>query len=113
MCFKNLRDHSAPLFARLYRIYKAFISTCLPYLFTYKSLKKNNSIFVPYKGNYNTRLANMFTLAVPDIPTTHSRQSVRWVGTQVWNSLPLEFRDPQLEYNLFKIRLKRYLMSLQ
>ena len=64
MCFKNLRDHSAPLFARLYLLDLQSINKYMCALFTYKSLKKNNSIFVPCESNYNTRLANMFTQAV-------------------------------------------------
>ena len=65
--------------------------TCV---YVYKCLIFDNGMFDVYLPNvYNTRLSNSRSLIVPNILSSHSRQSVRWTGSQLWNGLPGYLRD--------------------
>ena len=82
-------------------------------LCVHKSLRLGNNLFSRYVPiDYNTRLGggNNVNAYVPNILSVHSRQSLRWVGSSNWNSLPQHLREIQ-EYNTFKIRLKKYLIN--
>ena len=112
MLFKKHREHTAPLFKimNMLPLHQIHFYMCI--LFVYKSIFNNsNSFFSQYVGNYNTRLSTMSVPAIPNITSSHSRQSIRWVGTRLWNDLPLEFRDGEISYDSFKFRLKRLLLT--
>ena len=66
--------------------------------------------YVP--GYYNTRLANSLSLVIPNIRLTHSRQSIKFLGSnfKLWNSLPQYLREFD-NLNVFKVNLKKYLLS--
>ena len=107
--FKSKFHPSAPLFKdhnilTLSQIYKY---NSLSYV--YRSLLKGSEWFIPYVCPINTRLASGYTLTVPPIMTTHSRQSVRWGGAKLWNSLPDNIKE-ETSYNSFKFKLKKYLL---
>ena len=81
-------------------------------LLVYKSLRNGcNQFFNIYNSeDHNTRRNNSNSLPVPNILTTHSRQSIRWMGCKVWNSLPIELRTLQ-NYNTFKLEYKQLLLT--
>jgi hypothetical protein len=79
-------------------------------LFTFKAVHNNSDWYTPVVNNQNTRLSSMSMLALPNIFSTHSRQSVQWVGTRIWNGLPQELRE-QDNYDTFKLKLKKLILS--
>jgi hypothetical protein len=115
MLFKSRYEHSAPLFKSLNMLTLDHVNNYMCAIFIYKSIcnDSNDEWFSLYVSNYNTRLSTLSVLSMPNINSTHSRQSVRWVGCRFWNCLPLELRDRELSFNSFKFRLKKYLLNLQ
>ena len=83
-------------------------------LCVHKSLRSNNNyLFTRYDSAVsNTRLSNRNTVVIPNIVSKHSRQSVRWVGCSVWNSIPQILRDTD-SYQGFKIKFKHHLMATE
>ena len=70
--------------------------------------EEGNDVFSPYEViNYRTRLADSNSLTIPDVRSTHSRQSVRWLGSRLWNSLPSRIREI-ISYETFKFNVKNY-----
>lgn len=110
--FKPKFYPSAPLFNNLNILTIKQINNynCCTYVF--KQLQTGSDWFVPYRQPANTGLSARNTLTVPAIMTTHSRQSVRWTGTHIWNSLPPELRDEN-SFNSFKFKLKKYILNLR
>ena len=114
MSYKPRCEPSAPLLrsSNFLNIYNINLYMCG--LFTFKRLIAESEWFTTYRPyEYNTRLSNMSTLILPNLMTSHSRQSVRWVGASVWNGLPAELRDVSLSYSSFKRQLKKVLMNRQ
>ena len=65
-------------------------------LFTFKRLIAESEWFTTYRPNeYNTRLFHMSTLILPNLMTSHSRQSVRWVGAWTTGGAPRCFTKLQ------------------
>ena len=114
MSYKSSCEPSAPLL-RLFNFSNIHnINLYMCGLFTFKRLIADSEWFTTYRPNeYNTRLSNMSTLILPNLMTSHSRQSVRWVGASVWNGLPAELRDVSLSYSVFKRQLKKVLVNRQ
>ena len=111
LLFKGKYEHTAPLFNDLYLLTVRQINEYMSCLCVHKSLRLGNNLFSRYVPiNYNTRLGGGNNVNVPNILSAHSRQSLRWVGSSNWNSLPQHLREIQ-EYNTFKIRLKKYLIN--
>ena len=86
--FKQKYKHTAPLFQNLNENTNKYILL----IYVFKSLHSDsNFMFTRYvPGYYNTRLANSLSLVVPNIRLTHSRQSIKFVGSKLWNSFPHE-----------------------
>ena len=76
----------------------------------YRHLNSGKETFVPYVCPYNTRRSEAPTLTLPVITTTHSRQSLRWRGVQIWNELPADLRL-ETSYNSFKRKFKYILLQ--
>ena len=76
--------------------------------FAFKRLIAESEWFTTYRpSEYNTRLSNMSILVLPNLMTSHSRQSVRCVWASVWNGLPTELQDVSLSYSVSRVNLKR------
>ena len=110
ICFKAKYDHTEPLFSSLNILNVTQINMYMFGIFTFKSLAAHGPHFTPYICPYNTRLSTMTTVALPNIVSTHSRQSVRWVGSRLWNELPEDIRSQETNYS-FKFKLKRHLLG--
>ena len=114
MCNAPSSEHSAPLFKSLYFLNMPSINLYMCGLFAYKGLNSGSEWFTVYEPNiYNTRLSTMSTLLLPNLMTSNSRQSVRWVGATLWSGLPSELRNFSLGYQTFKRQLKKVLMDRQ
>ena len=111
MTFSDRCASSAPLLKSLNLLPLQDINSYMCGLHVYKSLQTGNNLFTIYvQNNYNTRLANTRSVVMPNIIFSHSRQSVTWIGAQLWNRLPRELRDVQT-YGAFKFKLKRWLLD--
>ena len=110
--FKQKYEHTAPLFQNLNALTIENINKYISLIYLFKSLHSNsNFMFTRYvPGYYNTRLANSLSLVVPNIRLTHSRQSIKFLGSKLCNSLPLYLREFD-NLNVFKVNLKKYLLS--
>lgn len=106
------REHTAPLFHSLCLLRITTINLYMSCVYIFRSLLGINICdwFVRYECLYDTRLSSANTLVVPFVRSSHSRQSIRYNGVQVWNSLPNHIREIE-DYNLFKITLKKHLLS--
>ena len=101
--FKERYEHTVPLFIYLNCLNPGKINKYMSGLCVHKSLNSNNSLFTRYKtNNYNTRLSTRYTVSLPNISSSHSRQSMRWVGCIVRNGLSQYLRDAE-NYDTFKI----------
>ena len=66
-------------------------------------------MFIRYiPPHYNTRLGSASSLPVPDIRSNHSRQSIRWTGSHLWNALPQSFKEYDSFQNKHKTSLANY-----
>ena len=109
--FKPKFYPSSELFRFLNFLKMDEISQYMSVCYVFKSLKRNNGIFIEYETQYNTRLSNQpRVLVLPPIFTGHSRQSIRWVGPRLWNGLPPALRV-EMSYCSFKLNVKRYILS--
>ena len=91
----SLREHSGVVFVenKLLSVENYSIYMCL--LFVYKILFFHNDLarFSFYANpSYNTRYSSLRILCVPYIRTSHSRQSIDYLGPDLWNSMPLEIK---------------------
>ena len=79
-------------------------------LFVDKSLQNESNRFfnILYCEYQNTRRNNSNSLALPNILTIHSRQSIRWMGCKVWKSTYIELRTLQ-NNNTLKLKYKQLL----
>ena len=95
--FSGRYDHTAPMFRKFNPLTISQISSYMSALFVHKSLQNESNLFFNiYNGeHHNTRRRNSNSLALPNILATHSRQSIRWMGCKVWNSLPIDLRTLQ------------------
>ena len=110
MSFKPMYHPTHELFKRLNILTVPKINTYSSLSYTFKLLQSGHEWFQPYNSHINTRGSARSTLVLPPIMTNNSRQSVRWVGATLWNSLP-ECIKEQETYNSFKYKLKRYLIN--
>ena len=111
MSFKGKYEHTGPLFYMNNMLTIDKINEYMSLIYVFKKLQINNPVFqrcIPMQ--YNTRLGNSLSLVVPNITSNHSRQSVRWVGSQCWNSLPQKIRECNT-LNTFKLSLKLHLLE--
>jgi retron-type reverse transcriptase len=106
------RDHTAPLYRALGFLDISQINMYMSGIYVFKSLNNLSPCnwFHLYEGEYNTRFSAQSSLLVPFVRTTHSRQSIRFVGSNVWNMLPLVIKTAS-NYNSFKISLKRFMLN--
>ena len=107
--FKNMYHPSADLFQTLYllNLDQIKIYTCSIQVF--KSLTSSDNMFSFQESVHNTRSTNAVSL--PNILSSHSRQSVRWIGSVVWNGLPSDLRHLQQSLPTLKYKLKRHLIE--
>ena len=106
LSFKNRYEHTVPLFRDFNFLSVEQINKYMSVIFVHRCLNSGNNLFRRYSPiHYNTRLGNASVLTLPNIDSTHSRQSVRWVGCWCWNSLPQHIREIQ-NYNSFKLKAK-------
>ena len=111
----SLREHTGPVFVenKLLSFENASVYICL--LFVYKMLFFHNDLtwFSFYANpSYNTRYSTLRNLRVPYIRTSHSRQSIDYLGPVLWNSMPLEIKKVE-NPNTFKRLLKSHLLTRQ
>ena len=111
----SLREHTGPVFVenKLLSFENASIYMCL--LFVYKMLFFHNDLtwFSFYANpSYNTRYSTLRNLRVPYIRTSHSRQSIDYLGPVLWNSMPVEIKKVE-NPNTFKRLLKSHLLMRQ
>ena len=105
------RDSCAPLFKSLNFLPLNQINVYINVLYVFKSLLSADGNFNLYESNaYVTRLSNTRSVIIPNILSSHSRQSSRWIGGQQWNGLPQALRDVT-QYDNFKLSLKRHLLA--
>ena len=79
--FKERYEHASPLIIDLNCLNLGKINEYMSGLCVHKSLNSNNTLFARYQTtNYNTRLSTINTVSLPNISSSHSRQSVRCVG---------------------------------
>ena len=83
--FSGRCGHTAPLFRKFNLLTISQISSYMSALFVHKSLQnESNRFFNIYNcEHHSTRRNNSNSLALPNILTTHSRQSIRWMGCKV------------------------------
>ena len=74
-------------------------------------MHSSSNIFSFQTNIYNTRASNANIVSLPNIFTTHSRQSARWVGAREWNGLPDDVRHLHQSTSTFKYKVKRYLVN--
>ena len=111
LSFKNRYKHTAPLFRDFNFLPVEQINKYMNVIFVHKCLNSVNNLFRRYSLiHYNTRLGNASVLTLPNIVSTHSRQSVRWVGCSCWNSLPQHIREIQ-NYNSIKLKAKLHYVT--
>ena len=104
---------SVPLFRDLNLLPLDHLSIYSVNVFVHKTLLNSSSsaLFEIYIADaYNTRLSNSNSLSIPNIISTHSRQSIRWTGARCWNDLPQGLREETM-HKSFKSKLKKYLVS--
>ena len=114
MSFRNRFKHTTPLFSNYNMLTIESINKYISLIRVHEYLhSENNNLFILYEPrHYRTRLADSNTLVMPDIRSTHSRQSVRWAGCHYWNSLPHQITAIQ-DFNSFKFSVKKYLLTDQ
>ena len=107
--FKSRCEHTRPLFVDLKILTIKQINKYMSALCVHKCLRSNNNLFTDtsLSSIYNTKLSNRNTVVIPNIVSKHSRQSVRWVGCSVWNSIPQTLRDTD-SYQGFKIKFNPF-----
>ena len=105
LSFKGKYDHTRPLFDRNNMLTIDKINEyIMSLIYVFKKLLINSPIFQRYI------LGNSLSLVVPNITSNQSRQSVRWVSSQCWNSLPKKIRECNT-LNTFKLSLKLHLLE--
>ena len=114
MSFKGKFEHTAPLFNDFNVLTIGNINKYMCLLYVHRCLhEEGNDVFSPYEViNYRTRLADSNSLTIPDVRSTHSRQSVSWLGSRLWNSLPSRIREI-ISYETFKFNVKKLLLLEQ
>ena len=111
--FKRRYEHTRPLFVELKILIIKTINEYMSGLSVHKSLMSNNNLFTRYESAvYNTRLSNRNTVVIPNIVSKHLRQSVKWVGCSVWNSIPQILRDTD-SYQGFNNNFKHHLIATE
>ena len=83
MSFKGKFEHAAPLFLDFNVLTFGNINKYMCLLYVHRCLhEEGNDVFSPYDIiNDRRRLADSNSLIIPDVRSTHSRQSVRWLGS--------------------------------
>ena len=112
LSFKGNYEHTGPLFYMNNMLTIDKINEYMSLIYVFKNCKLIVRYFKDtFQCNtYNTRLGNSLSLVVPNITSNHSRQSVRWVGSQCWNSLSQKNRECNT-LNTFKLSLKLHLLE--
>ena len=109
--FKTRHDSVAPLYKSLNVLPLSYLREFSVGLYVYKCVNGCDNSFEFYaSAHYNTRLSDTRTLVIPNIMSTHSRQSVRWTGVSLWNRLPCDLRAPQ-SVAVFKRKLRKFLLD--
>ena len=109
-------EHSAnpppPLFKNAYLLILPNINKYSSTIYSFNCLKNaRRDIFrLTEPHGHLTRLSTSPVIALPNIVTSHSRQSVRWVGSKNFNDLPQDIRS-LLNLDTFKSHVKRILIN--
>ena len=112
MSSSNRLEHSAPLFKNAYLLTLPDINKYSSTIYAFNCVKNaRRDIFSLTKPHdHLTRLSTGPVIVLPNIVTTHSMQSVRWVGSKNFNDLPEDIRSiPNLD--TFKSHVKRILIN--
>ena len=70
-----------------------------------------NSFAEPINHHHQTRLSSELNYRLPHVRTDLGKSSIKFKGIQCWNDMPEELKI--LNGNIFKNRLKTYILSLQ
>ena len=76
----------------------------------YKSISRNENIFVRNESQHNTRQALNEVLHVPYTHSTQTMQSITYSGTRAYNTVPVNIRRCE-SFVTFKYRLKAHILS--
>ena len=115
MTFKSYSEHTEPIFndlkiLNLSKINEYLISS---FMFRYFHLHNLPEIFTDYFlsnkdiHNYNTR--NAALLHKKFNRTNYNKHTLANKGTDVWNNLPLQYKEIR-SFPIFKATLKKYLL---
>ena len=108
--FESPFHHTKELFEKLNILNLDKINKYVNLLYTFKKLQVNSGEFLIQTSCYSTRSSQIRSIALPNIVSAHSRQSVVWRGASLWNGLPEEIRQEQ-SYSTFKRKLKKLLIE--
>ena len=78
--------------------------------YIYKSISRNENIFVRNESQHNTRQALNEVLHVPYTYSTQTMQSITYSGTRVYNTVPVKIRGCE-NFVTFKYRVKAHILS--
>ena len=78
--------------------------------YIYKSISRNENIFVRNESQHNTRQAANEALHIPYTHSTQTMQSITYSGTRAYNTVPVNIRRCE-SFVTFKYRLKAHILS--
>ena len=76
--------------------------------YIYKSISRNENIFVRNQSQHNTRQALDEVLHVPYTHSTQNMQSITYSGTRAYHTVPVSIRRCE-SFVTFEYRLKAYI----
>ena len=108
------QEYSLPLFNSLKILTLCNVNSYMTGMYDFRSIHHLHIFnhFSPYICIYNTRLSQRNVIDVVYPGTTHSKQSIVFMGAKVWNAIPLVIRE-SATCDTYKLHYKRYLLSLQ
>ena len=114
--FSSSRTSSEHLFRSIGILSIHEINVLMVCIFVYKCLFTQAhpcaNLLNFYAGNYNTRFSNANSLTVPRINSNLGRQSITYLGTKSYNSVPREYRQNSRSIHTFKSKLKTFILTL-
>ena len=110
--FSGYREHTNPLFIKFEILKFHDLVEYNNALFVFNSEVFNN-FFTPVnlQHNYRTRLASKSSFSLPKARTKYGKFSIRFAGTQIWNSVDESIKKTTSISN-FKIQMKQFLINL-
>ena len=110
ICGADRMDSARPLFnsLRIFNVKEVYNYMVCNYI--YKSISRNENIFVRNESQHNTRQAVHEALHVPYTHSTQTMQSITYSGTRAYNTVPVNIRRCE-SFVTFKYRLKAHILS--